>query len=86
MCFVYPKRIPEKAGGTRSKLHKNYLFHSYQYQIGLLEKNQFACSKIILWIVYNWMCSGKLTYLVLEGGKISGECILQKRIHGEWIG
>ena len=27
-----------------------------------LEKNYFACSKIILWNLYNWMYSGKLTF------------------------
>ena len=98
MPYVYPKsRMPEEAGGKRSKLHKNNLFHSYRYLIGLLEKNQFACSKIILWILCNWMCSGKLTFSApstyqkncakfwREKKKI-GWTHTSKKIHGEGIG
>ena len=28
----------------------------------LLDKNKFACSKIILWIHYSWMYNGKPTF------------------------
>ena len=28
----------------------------------LLDKNKFACSKIILWIQYSWMYNGKPTF------------------------
>ena len=59
-----------------------------------LEKNYFACSKIILWNLYNWMYRGKLTFSTPSthkkitqsvGGrkKISCKCILQEKIHGE---
>ena len=44
--------MPEKAVGTRSKLHRKYLFHSYHYLIGLTPFISVKGSPLLLVLVF----------------------------------